>query len=219
MKKEIIKKFDVFVWEKENKIPATLTKYSDNSIDIEFNSISIQTKYTSNWSTTLQELSKKIESKGYKLLNTDKQNKAIGGFLAVSNKEETLFEYDIFIIKNNKQIAVKIIKDIKNNTLELKSKEGNFKVNFDNNWFKTLRLLDNKLNKKDLKILCNGTSKKVLATSFCLNMGDGSSAYRIIEEKKTQLVNILEYSDWNEYATNEEQKTAFFGKETKKDKA
>ena len=100
MKKEIIKKFDVFVWEKENKIPATLTKYSDNSIDIEFNSISIQTKYTSNWSTTLQELSKKIESKGYKLLNTDKQNKAIGGFLAVSNKEETLFEYDIFIIKN-----------------------------------------------------------------------------------------------------------------------
>ncbi len=54
------------------------------------------------------------------------------------------------------------------------------------------------------KIICNGTSKNVYPAGFCHNMGDSSLCYRFIDTKPV-IVKTLEHSDWNEYATEEEQ--------------
>ena len=128
------------------------------------------------------------------------------------NKKDKIQEYNVYIIrKSNTKIPARILENITTKTLKIIFGNKEYSVDFEDNWFKTLRILDNKLNEEGYKILCNGTSKKVYATGFCLNMGDGNTSYHA-KDSDVEVVNTFEYHDWNEYTTKEEQQISFFGK-------
>jgi len=111
----------------------------------------------------------------------------------------------VFVEKQGKRISAEI--EVKESSMEIRFEDKIKSVALNkNNVFETLRQLDDELNKEGYKIICNGTSLNVWPAGFCLNMGDGSLAYRFGKGEKAILIKVLEYNDWNEYATKENQK-------------
>lgn len=120
-------------------------------------------------------------------------------------------EYVVFIVKNDDYLPARLVKDRVNKSLSLKSGGITFSQDFYGNWFLTLRKLDDQAGEKGLRIINNGTSRNVYSCGFCVNMGDGSLSYH--NDGGLEVVETLKYSDWNEYATEDEQKRSFFVKE------
>lgn len=125
--------------------------------------------------------------------------------------------YKIFVLQNSKKIPATIRKDYKNKKLVLKFENKKYENKFDANWFRTLRVLDNLVDKGGYRILCNGTSKHCGVMGFIATMADGSECYYMDpnagkDEKKMKTIDTLEYSSWNEYVAEEEQRISFFGK-------
>lgn len=118
-------------------------------------------------------------------------------------------EYEIHVLDaQDNCIKAKIIKDYNSKELTILFNKKEYKEQFDNNWYNTLRNLDEELNKQGFRIICNGTSKGVYPSGFCTNMGDGSLCYDYNNHAKVEklpTVNTFEYSDWNEYVSRQEQ--------------
>lgn len=80
------------------------------------------------------------------------------------------------------------------------------------NYFETLIMLREELEKKDIKLLCKGCCKNVYPSGMILNMGVGRKAYTLIygeQAKMNSLVDIFDSCSINEYATIEEQAEYF----------
>lgn len=80
------------------------------------------------------------------------------------------------------------------------------------NYFETLIMLREELEKKDIKLLCKGCCKNVYPSGMILNMGVGRKAYTLIygePAKMNSLVDIFDSCSINEYATIEEQAEYF----------
>ena len=84
-------------------------------------------------------------------------------------------------------------------------------VSYSKHWFTTLRDLDDALNKKGYRILCNGTSLGVWPSG--MSVESGQAYWQGLDKSKFVLVSIFEVSDWNEYATREKQRE-WIGKDT-----
>lgn len=120
-------------------------------------------------------------------------------------------KYDIFVIESETIIPAILYKDGFRDKLLVKIGDECEEQVFIRDWFFSLRILDDKLNVKNRAIVCNGTSKDVIAFGFCLNMGDGSLSYYLGEQevtgvrKSNKTVDTLEYNPWNEYVSEEVQ--------------
>lgn len=130
----------------------------------------------------------------------------------------TVFKYDVFVLKNDSKIPAELVQDYEKRKLTLRFQNKKYEIDFDENWFRTLRELDKISNKDGYRILCNGTSKYVGVAGFIINMADGTSCYYKdpnIKSTKNKLktVQTLSYSYWNEYVGEKEQRISFFGKE------
>ncbi|MFB2970100.1 hypothetical protein ACE1CD_14085 [Aerosakkonema sp. BLCC-F183] len=125
-------------------------------------------------------------------------------------------EYDIFIIESEAKIPAILYKDVFRDKMLVKIGNEYEEQIFINDWFFSLRILDDKLKEKNCAIVCNGTSKDVIAFGFCLNMGDGSLSYYLGEQevtgvrKRNKTVDTLEYNPWNEYVSEEVQLSGKF---------
>ena len=90
--------------------------------------------------------------------------------------------------------------------LAIKLKHGLVKAKFNSNYYRTLRDLDKQANKKDCKILCNGTSKHCFCAGFCFNMARGEAVYyKNPKTNELEVKSTFGCENWNEYATQEEQ--------------
>lgn len=127
-------------------------------------------------------------------------------------------KYNIFVIESGIMIPAILYKDGFRDKLIIKIEDNYEEQAFIRDWFFSLRILDDKLNAKNRAIVCNGTSKDVIAFGFCLNMGDGRLSYYLGEQEVTgvnkhnKTVDTLEYSHWNEYVSEEVQLSGKFAK-------
>ncbi len=148
----------------------------------------------------------------------DKNPRISRGSIEVGDLTGRTIQYDVFVIKERSKIPAKLIQYHEKQKLILKFQNEKYEVSFYSNWFKTLRELDEIVNKNGLKILCNGTSKYTGVLGLIVTMGDGSACYykdpkEKNVKKKPQEVPTLGYNYWNDYATEKEQRISFFGKE------
>ena len=76
------------------------------------------------------------------------------------------------------------------------------------NYFFALLELRKKLEAQNIKILCKGASRNVYPSPMILSMGEANKAYQLTMGKQARmsdLVNIFEPCEVDEYATIEEQ--------------
>jgi len=123
--------------------------------------------------------------------------------------------YNIEVLEDEKFLPATLYKDVLQEQLVIKVGDDFREQVFINDWFFTLRVLDEKLNQENRKIICNGTSKKVIALGACLDMGDGSLSYRYLDQSAKEArvsVDTLVRESWNEYVSEEVQLSGRFKK-------
>jgi hypothetical protein len=123
--------------------------------------------------------------------------------------------YNIEVLEDEKFLPATLYKDVLQEQLVIKVGDDFREQVFINDWFFTLRVLDQKLNQENRKIICNGTSKKVIALGACLDMGDGSFSYRYLDQSAKEArvsVDTLVREPWNEYVSEEGQLSGRFKK-------
>lgn len=131
--------------------------------------------------------------------------------------------FDVFIsrIGKNERIPAKILmdnflsmyEDLSGKYMYLESMFANEKTSLENDYFATLLELDEKLNKKGYRIICNGTSRDVWPIGNQRDFYKGLIGCRWLKDGQ-EVINIFEVSDWIKYCTTKEH-TGIFHKKFK----
>lgn len=82
----------------------------------------------------------------------------------------------------------------------------------DFDYWGALRKIRLRLEDEGYRLICNGTSRDVMPSGMCRDMGQGLVAYRLRyfkESSPDDLVNVFEAAPWNRFSTVAEQEKRY----------